>query len=142
MSPFRIKGTSGPVLNQVFGLGEDLVVGGANSSGQVLEGLPVPGDALRLTLDNGVVTLSALDPDCPVFLNGDAVTTTTLNPGDELRIGACRFILQAPGRRPERVLDEAAIRQRGPAWPWWLAAALAAAAALAWWQGWIGGPVA
>ncbi len=139
MSNYRLKGTSGPVINQSFPLGEALTVGGGPDcdvqleeagDGQVLATVRVDPD--------GAVQLSAA-AGSGVTVNGDEVTELALAGGDELRVGRSRFILQAPGLRPERVLTGKATQVRRPAWPWWLAAAAlaAGAAGLAWWQGWI-----
>jgi hypothetical protein len=54
-----------------------------------------------------------------------------LNSGDEIRLGACRWVLQAPGLRPEKVLTEQAVKQRSRLMPWLLVGALLAAAAVA-----------
>ena len=106
MSLYRIKGSSGPVLNQAWPLGSELVIGSEAGADVALDGLSAAGDVARLSLVDGAVTLIALDAACPVFLNGEAVETASLGSGDEIRIGAARFILQAPGLKPERVLGQ------------------------------------
>jgi hypothetical protein len=87
--------------------------------------------------DDGSVYLAAQTPGA-VTVNGDDVQELSLAGGDELRVGRSRFILQAPGLRPERVLTEEATRSGG-AWRWWLAAVVlvGAGAGVAWWQGWL-----
>ena len=40
-----------------------------------------------------------------------------LGSGDEIRIGTCRWMLQAPGLRPERVLTSDAIKKTARRWP-------------------------
>jgi hypothetical protein len=54
-----------------------------------------------------------------------------------LRIGTCRWLLQAPGMRPERVLTAEAITPARPYWPWLLPLALVLAGWLAWQRGWL-----
>jgi hypothetical protein len=53
--------------------------------------------------------------------------------GDEIRIGPHRFLLQAPGLRPERVLEPDQAQSRGLHWAWWAVPLLAAAGAAGWW---------
>lgn len=139
MSPYRIKGTSGALLNQSFPLEGELRLGAGDSFDVPVE--TESGEGLLATLrvlDDGAVQLEAATAGA-VAVNGDPVTTHSLAGGDELRVGRSRFILQAPGLRPERVLTGDATRERRPTWPWWLAAAVlvGAGAGLAWWQGWL-----
>ena len=51
------------------------------------------------------------------------------------RIANCRFVLQAPGLRPEKVLSPAATRPRRGYLPWLIVGGLLAAAAGAWYAG-------
>jgi len=56
-----------------------------------------------------------------------------LQSGDEIQFGTSRFVLQAPGLKPARVLDQVPAR-RSSAWKWLAAAGLAVAAGAAgWW---------
>lgn len=138
MSLYRIKGTSGPVLNQAFPLDPSLVLGGSAATGVRLESLEQAGDVLELVREAHSVRLRVLDSGVAVFLNGEQVSDATLGSGDEIRLASCRFILQAPGLRPQRVLDPQARVRRAPHWPWVaLAVVLAGSAAVAWWQGWL-----
>mgnify|MGYP006283011919 FL=1 len=139
MTTYRLKGTSGAVLNQSFPLQGALRLGpGADCD------VPVEDDGTQGVLatvevrDDGTVLLRA-DEEGAVSVNGEPVTRLELAGGDEVRVGRSRFILQAPGLRPERVLTTEATLERRPAWPWWVAVAVlaAGAAGLAWWQGWI-----
>jgi phosphohistidine phosphatase SixA len=68
-------------------------------------------------------------------LNGEAVEHAILASGDEIRIANCRWVLQAPGLRPEKVLTSEAVRTRRSYVPWLITAGLLAAAGLAWYQG-------
>ncbi|MEE4173845.1 MAG: FHA domain-containing protein [Xanthomonadales bacterium] len=138
MTTYRLKGTSGAVLNQSFPLSGEQQLGPGAGNDITVEG---EGDAAWASVtvrDDGSVRLIALGSE-EVTVNGEAVREVSLAGGDEVRVGRSRFILQAPGLRPERVLTEEATQARGSAWAWWLAAAVlaASAAGLAWWQGWI-----
>lgn len=138
MTTYRLKGTSGSVLNQSFPLsGEQRLGPGADNDIHV-EGEGEAAWATVTVLDDGAVKILALGGE-PVTVNGEAVTEMSLAGGDEIRVGRSRFILQAPGLRPERVLTGEATKPRSSAWAWWLVAALLAgsAAGVAWWQGWI-----
>lgn len=145
MTTYRLKATSGPSINQSFPLGETLTIGADGACDVPVEA--GQGDGVLATVRvgaDGSVRLSAATGS-GVTVNGEPVTELDLAGGDELRVGRSRFILQAPGLRPERVLTDEATRPPRPTWPWWLAAALlAGAAALAWTQGWLpinpGGP--
>ena len=81
--------------------------------------------------------LSRLDPAGEVLLNGQAVDHAGLSSGDEIRIANCRFVLQAPGLRPQKVLTPDAARPRRRYLFWLIVAGLLAAAAAAWYAGWL-----
>jgi hypothetical protein len=70
-----------------------------------------------------------------VLLNGKPVEQARLSSGDEIRIAQCRFVLQAPGLRPAKVLTPEATRPRRGYLPWLIVAGLVAAAAAAWYSG-------
>jgi hypothetical protein len=134
MSIYRLKGTSGELLNQAFALGDGLTIGGGDSD------VPVgaTGKLAQITVQGQQVVIRALAGDAQLEVNGTAVSEQQLAGGDEIRIGGCRFILQAPGLKPERVLAGDAVRPKRPLWPWWLAAAAVAGGTAAAWQlGWL-----
>lgn len=148
---YKLKGTSGSVINQSFPLQGQVTVGHGQeydipveAETEASSGPEAEGGKLLARIEVGKteagrnrVRLLA-EAGAGVTVNGEEVTELDLSGGDELRIGRSRLILQAPGLRPERVLTEAATRARRPVWPWWLAAALVAgSAALAWQQGWL-----
>ena len=115
MAIYRLKGTSGALLNQSFPLAGELRLGPGEDCDVTVESEEGDGVLAVVTVrDDGSVHLSALSGDA-VTVNGDAVRELSLAGGDELRVG------------------------RSGAWRWWLAAAVVAAAgaAVAWWQGWI-----
>lgn len=130
MSPFRLKGTAGPLLNQAYPLRETLRIGGPGCDIVIEDPPGAEGVLAEIRFDGDRrVTVHALSSGADLAVNGEPVREAGLAGGDELRVGACRFLLQAPGLRPERVLTEEAVRSRGSPWPWIIAAAVLAAAA-------------
>ena len=108
------------MINQSFPLGQRLVLGTDPDCDVQVESDEGAGvlATVRLTAEGGLRLEAA--QSAGVTVNGDSVTEIDLAGGDELRIGRSRFILQAPGLRPERVLTEEATRPRRATWPWWL----------------------
>jgi pSer/pThr/pTyr-binding forkhead associated (FHA) protein len=105
MSTYRLKGASGAVINQSFTLGERAVIGRADDCDVRLDQAGVAPRHAAITLDSGGgLTLESLDAGSETLLNGEAVTRAQLASGDEIRIANCRFVLQAPGLRPAKVL--------------------------------------
>lgn len=136
MSNYRLKGASGPVINQAFGLAATNIIGRADDCSLRLdmEGV-MPRHAEIREEDDGALVLLNLDPSGETLLNGEAVTRASLASGDEIRIANCRWVLQAPGLRPEKVLTSEAVRSRRSLVPWLIVGGLLAAAAVAWQQG-------
>jgi pSer/pThr/pTyr-binding forkhead associated (FHA) protein len=136
MSTYRLKGASGAVLNQVCTLGERTVIGRADDCDLRVDqhGVAPHHAEIRTEGDAGLV-LRNLDDAFETLLNGEAVAQAGLASGDEIRIAACRWVLQAPGLRPEKVLTPEAVQPRRSYLPWLIVGALLAAAALAWKQG-------
>jgi len=118
MGLYKLKGTSGSVINQSFPLGESLLLG---SSAECDVQLDEPGVAPRHAeislVDGNSLLLKDLGSETGTLLNGEAVIETMLGSGDEIRIGTCRWMLQAPGLRPERVLTSDAIKKTARRWP-------------------------
>lgn len=136
MSNYRLKGASGPVTNQAFGLGAINVIGRADDCNLRLDMDGVmPRHAEIREEDDGALVLLNLDPSGETLLNGEAVSRASLASGDEIRIANCRWVLQAPGLRPEKVLTSEAVRSRRSLVPWLIVGGLLAAAAVAWQQG-------
>ena len=134
MDRYRLKGTAGPVVNQSFPITPGLRIGHGPDC-DVDIGPDAPAMLALEVDDQGRVRIVEGAEDA--LVNGAPATAASLNTGDEIRVGHCAFLLQAPGLRPDRVLTEAAPRTRRPAWPWWLAGLALAAAALAWQAGWL-----
>ncbi len=138
MSRYRLKGTSGSVINQAFGLSSRLVIGSDAACDIPLQEPNVARQHAEILMDaaGGIVLLN-LDAQHQTLCNGKPVNQRALVPGDEIRIGTCRWLLQAPGLRPQRVLTEDAIRPGRAHWPWLLALAVVAGAVLVWQRGWL-----
>ncbi len=136
MSTYRLKGASGAVINQVCKLGARTLIGRADDCDLRVdqEGVAPHHAEIRSEGEGGLV-LSNLDDAFETLLNGEAVGQAGLSSGDEIRIAACRWVLQAPGLRPEKVLTSEAVQPRRSYLPWLIVGALLAAAALAWNQG-------
>ncbi len=132
MSHYKLKGTSGSVINRSFPFAESIVLG---SSAECDIQLDEPGIAPRHAeirlLDGKSLQLKDLGSKTGTLLNGEPVTETLLGSGDEIRIGTCRWMLQAPGLRPERILTAEVVSKPARRWPrilLWTGLATAAAA--------------
>ena len=138
MSIYRLKGTSGPLINQAFPLAARLVIGRADDCDIRIDHDDIAAHhAEILVADSGNVLLRQLGAGSMTRLNGETVLESELAGGDEIQIGNCRLMLQAPGLRPDRVLDADAVRSPVARWPWLLALLLATGGVLAWKYGYI-----
>ena len=136
MSTYRLKGASGPVINQPYTLGDRTVIGRADDC-QLrvdLDGV-APHHAEIVMSSGGGLVLRNLDGDHQTLLNGESVEEALLSSGDEIRIAGCRWVLQAPGLRPEKVLTDQATRARRSHLPWLIPLLLLSAGAAAWYHG-------
>jgi predicted component of type VI protein secretion system len=138
MNTYRLKGASGKVAGLNHALAERTRIGRGASCELRIDDVQVAEEQAEIRLQaDGSLRLLKLTEQGELLLNGQAVSDALLNSGDEIRVGTCRWVLQAPGLRPEKVLTAKAIKQRSSAWPWLIATALLAAAALAWQRGWL-----
>jgi pSer/pThr/pTyr-binding forkhead associated (FHA) protein len=135
MSTYRLKGASGAVINQSFTLGERTVVGRADDCDLRLDQDGVAGRHLEILASEGRLILRRLDPAAEVLLNGRGVEEADLASGDEIRIANCRFVLQAPGLRPAKVLTSEVVSRRHGYLPWLIVGVLLGAAGAAWYAG-------
>ena len=136
MSIYRLKGASGPVINQSHTLGPKTLIGRADDCDLRINAEGVASHhAEILQEEQGGLTLTHLDPGFETVLNGEPVQHASLGSGDEIRISKCRFVLQAPGLRPDRVLAGAAASPSRGWIPWVITGALLGAAAAAWYFG-------
>ena len=137
MSTYRLKGASGAVINQAFTLGTRTVIGSGPDCELRVESEGIAPKHAEIVEQDGNLLLSNLDASAETLLNGEAVQQATLSSGDEIRIANCRWVLQAPGLRPQKVLTTEAVQARRGYLPWLIVIALLAGAALAWRQGWL-----
>src|SRR6056297_64457 len=127
---YRLKAASGGHTGQTFDLGDQAGIGSGESCDLRLEGLEEAHARIERR-DGGLILRSNGD----ARVNGEPVPAQrqrALQSGDELQFGPHRFVLQAPGLKPVRVLDR--LPERSVGWKWLAAAGvLAAAAGIAWW---------
>ena len=124
------------MINQSFTLGEKTVIGRADDCDLRIDQEGVAGRHAEISAgEDGGLLLRGLDPASETLLNGEAVDSASLASGVEIRIANCRWVLQAPGLRPEKVLTDAVIKPRRSLVPWLIVGGLLAAAALAWYTG-------
>lgn len=118
MSLYKLKGTSGRVINQSFPIGESIVLG---SSADCDVQLDEPGVSSRhaeiCLIDGKSLLLKDLGSETGTLLNGERVIESMLGSGDEIRIGTNRWMLQAPGLRPDRILTDGAVKKTARRWP-------------------------
>ncbi len=89
-------------------------------------------------IDGNSLLLKDLGSQSGTFVNGEAVVEAMLSSGDEIHIGSCRWLLQAPGLRPERVLTADVVKKASVDWArlvaWTIVAATAGATAVVVWK--------
>lgn len=118
MSLYKLKGTSGSVINQSFPLGDNFVLGAADDCDVQIQEPGVAQHHAEISLVDGkALRLKDLGSRQGTLLNGEPVQQAMLGSGDEIRIGSCRWLLQAPGLRPERVLTADVIAKSRRIWP-------------------------
>jgi len=138
MHTYRLKGASGKVANQSFALGARTIIGRSDNCDLRIEDENLAPQHARITLQqNGGLVLEQVDLAFATYVNGAAVDRVSLASGDEIRMGSCRWVLQAPGLRPEKVLTAEAVKHQTVYLPWLIVIALLAAATLAWERGWL-----
>jgi pSer/pThr/pTyr-binding forkhead associated (FHA) protein len=134
MSHYKLKGTSGSVINQSFPFADTIVLGASADCQVQLDEPGVTARHAQIRLEDGALVLRNLGSPSDTLLNGEPVSEAPLASGDEIRIGTCRFMLQAPGLRPERVLTAEVVEKRARRWPralvWTTLAAAAGAVAV------------
>lgn len=133
MSIYRLKGASGPVINQSHTLGKSTTIGRADDCDLRIDADGAAGRHAEIVEDGqGGLTLNQLADGFETVLNGEVVASAALGSGDEIRIANCRWVLQAPGLRPEKVLTQDAVAPRRGWVPLVITATLLAAATAAW----------
>ena len=142
MSHYKLKGTSGSVINQSYPFTDTIVLGSSPDCDVQLNEPNVAARHVEIQGQDGGLVLRDLGSESGTLLNGEPVSEASLASGDEIRVGTCRFMLQAPGLRPERVLTAEVVEKCPRRWPrvlvWTtLAAAAGAVAVLKFKPGWI-----
>lgn len=135
MSIYRLKGASGAVINQSFMLGDRTLIGSAEDCDLRIDSESVAMQHAEIIEEDGALILRNLGSPGATLLNGEPVEQASLGSGDEIRIANCRWVLQAPGLRPQKVLTSEAIQPKRGWVLWLIVAGLLAAAALAWQRG-------
>ncbi len=135
MSTYRLKGASGAVVNQFFTLGDSTLIGSAEHCDVRIDSDGAGTQHAEIIGQYGSLILRNLASPGATLLNGEPVEQASLGSGDEIRIADCRWVLQAPGLRPQKVLTQDAVRPKRSWLSWLIVAGLLAAAALAWQRG-------
>ena len=138
MQTYRLKGASGKVAGLSFGLGARTLIGRADGCDLRIEDKLIAPQHAEIVLRTGNgLRFKHLADGFLSRINGEVVQEAELASGDEIRLGNCRWVVQAPGLRPDKVLTTKAVKPRSGAWPWLVAATLLGMAALAWQSGWL-----
>ncbi len=138
MDIFKIKGASGAVANQSHSLGGRTLIGRADDCDVRIDADGVSAHHAAIVVDEDkAVWLEVLAGEGGVSVNGKLAVCDTgrvleLSSGDEIRIAGCRWVLQAPGLRPDKTLTADATRKKRRLFPWLAAAIALTAAAVAW----------
>jgi len=139
MSLYKLKGTSGSVINQSFPFVDSIVLGSSADCDVQLDEPGVSSHHAEIRLVDGQsMLLKDLGSETGTLLNGERVIETLLGSGDEIRIGTCRMMLQAPGLRPGRILTADVVKKPVRRWPraltWTILLISAAAVAVLKWK--------
>ncbi len=123
-----LRAVAGPLSGKVLAVREHLELG---LHGQFPLDLP-QGDAvsLRIAWRDDRLALQVLQPSAshPVRVNGVSVQAVALQPGDQIGVAMHRFVVEAPGMKPEPeiVVSAAAsppvdeVRSHSSGGAWWL----------------------
>jgi hypothetical protein len=118
MSIYKLKGTSGSVINQSFPFEDSIMLGSAAACDVQIDELDVSDKHAQISLvDNDSLLLKDLGSNSGTRLNGESISESMLASGDEIHIGSCRWMLQAPGLRPQRILTADVIGKPARRWP-------------------------
>ncbi len=125
---YRLKGASGELTGKTFELDEDTLIG-SDPEADIRSDAFLPRHA-RIVFEDDTLMLESAGQ---TWINGEPAGRQPLQSGDELRVNRIRFVLQAPGLKPARVLDQAETSGGSPKWLWWFVPAGIAASSAAWW---------
>jgi len=135
MSIYRLKGASGAVINQSFPLAERTMIGSAEDCDIRIESDGAGLQHAEIIQEDGLLILRNLASPGATLLNGEPVEHASLGSGDEIRIMNCRWVLQAPGLRPQKMLSKKVTQRKRSYLPWLIVVGLLTAASLAWQKG-------
>ncbi|MEM7054858.1 MAG: FHA domain-containing protein, partial [Pseudomonadota bacterium] len=107
---YRLKAASGVMTGQTFDLDEDTLIG-SDAEADIRSDDLLPRHARIIHEDDTLMLESAGQ----TWVNGQPAGRQPLESGDELRFNTSRFVLQAPGLKPARVLHQP---QREPRINW------------------------
>jgi len=129
-----LRGMSAEVRELRLAIADELTLGSNTAADVNLTGAEIAAEHARLHWDQQTLLVERSSDQAELFVNGKAVTQQQLNAGDELRIGAHRFVVKMPALRPQSVLRDVPAEQPAGSLRWWLLAAtvLAAAASVYW----------
>ena len=105
MHKFQLNAASATLMGKSWPLVEETLIG---SSGQCHVQISAEGIAAshaKVILNEGRLSIEDLNSETGTWLNGERVSQSSLASGDEIRIGPHRLLVQAPGLRPERVIQ-------------------------------------
>jgi hypothetical protein len=138
MQKFRLKGASTKSANQSFGLEGRVLIGSASTCDVVIFPDEKGREMAEITVqESGELQLRQMDPEREILINGIAVKQAGLSSGDELSIGSYRWVLQAPGLRPQKVLTAEAVKPKRRLLPWLVFTLVLLSLGLAWHRSWI-----
>ncbi len=99
-----LRGVSGPYFGRSFGFAPSLSIGRSERADLCVDEEGLASIQVRLHWHGDRCLVQAESPDQrPAFeLNGHPLSAGWMLPGDQLRVGSSRFVLEAPGLRPGR----------------------------------------
>ena len=92
-----LRGLSGPVLGRSFPLRDGLLLGRSRECDVFIESQEISRQHARLRVRPESVVVEDLNSTNGTFVNDERITTTSMEPGDELRLDTIRFVMVAPG---------------------------------------------
>jgi hypothetical protein len=99
-----LRAVSGPHFGRSFGFSPSLSIGRSDRADITVddEGLAAVHLRLHWYGDRCLVIAESPEDDSAFELNGHGLGSAWMLPGDQLRVGGARFVLEAPGLRPGR----------------------------------------
>ena len=132
MHKFQLNAASSSLMGRSWPLTEETLIGSSDDCQVQISAEGISTRHARVILLDGRLSLEDLQSESGTWLNGERIQQANLTSGDEIRIGQHRLLVQAPGLRPERVIQPEVPQQASRAWMGWLAALLAILVMAAW----------